>query len=106
MPIDVCRYKSVHGRLAPIITVGLTLQESWYPIGTYVDSGAAYMLLHAAIAQGAGLHYRHGHRTSVQVGDGSCITVYLEDNMQLSILTPEAWLPVAAVARIEADLQR
>ena len=29
-----------------------------------------------------------------------------EDNIQLSILTPEEWLLVAAVAQIEADLQR
>ena len=79
MPIDVFRYKSVQGRLAPIITVGLKLQEIWYPIGTYVDSGAAYTLLHAAIAQGAGFNYDAGHRTSVQVGDGSFIPVYLHD---------------------------
>ena len=58
MPIHVLRYKSVQGRLAPIITVGLKLHENWYPIATCVDSGAAYMLLHAGIAQGAGFNYR------------------------------------------------
>ena len=79
MPTQVLRYKSVQGRLAPIITVGLKLQEIWYPIGTYVDSGAASTLLHAAIAQGAGCNYHAGHRTSVQVGDGSFIPVYLHD---------------------------
>ena len=58
------------------------------------------------MAQGVGFNYCAGYRTTLQVGDGSCIPVYLEDNIQLSILTPEAWLPVAAVARIEANLQR
>jgi len=77
MPINVLRYKSVQGRLAPIITVGLKLHETWYPIATYVDSGAAYTLLHTAIAQGAGFNYRAGHRTTLQVGDGGFIPVYL-----------------------------
>ena len=90
MPILVLRYKSVQGRLAPIITVGLKLQETWYPIATYVDSGAAYTLLHTAIAQGAGFHYRTGHRTTVQVGDGSFIPVYLHD-LELQI-GPERFL--------------
>ena len=90
MPTQVFRYKSVQGRLAPIITVGLKLQEIWYPIATYVDSGAAYTLLHAAIAQGAGFNYHAGHRTSVQVGDGSFIPVYLHD-LELQI-GPERFL--------------
>ena len=51
MPTHVFRYKSVQGRLAPIITVGLRMEEAWYPIGMYVDSGAAYTLLHADMAQ-------------------------------------------------------
>jgi hypothetical protein len=79
MPTHVVRYKPIQGRLAPIITVGLKLQETWYPIGTYVDSGAAYTLLHAGIAQGAGFHYRVGRRTSLQVGDGSLSPMYLHN---------------------------
>jgi hypothetical protein len=90
MPTQVFRYKSIQGRLAPIITVGLKLQEAWYPVGTYVDSGAAYTLLHAAIAQGAGFYYRAGRRTFVQVGDGSFIPVYLHD-LELQI-GPERFL--------------
>src|SRR2546428_13422769 len=90
MPILVFRYKSVQGRLAPLITVGLKLQETWYPITTYVDSGAAYTLLHTAIAQGAGFNYRTGHRTTVQVGDGGFIPVYLHD-LELQI-GPERFL--------------
>ena len=90
MPILVFRYKSVQGRLAPLITVGLKLQETWYPITTYVDSGAAYTLLHTAIAQGAGFNYRTGHRTTVQVGDGGFIPVYMHD-LELHI-GPERFL--------------
>ena len=59
-------------------------------MATDVDSGAAYTLLHTAIAQGAGFHYRTGHRTTVQVGDGSFIPVYLHD-LELQI-GPERFL--------------
>lgn len=90
MPTHIFRHKSVQGRLAPIITVGLKLQDAWYPIGMYVDSGAAYTLLHAGIAQGAGFPYRDGQRTSLQVGDGSFIPVYLHD-LELQI-GPERFL--------------
>ncbi len=79
MPLHVFRYKSVQGRLAPMITVGLRLDETWYPIGVYVDSGAAYTLLHADIARGAGFAYRAGSLIYLQVGDGSFIPVYLHD---------------------------
>jgi hypothetical protein len=42
MPMHVLRDKSLQGRLAPIISVGLKLQETWYPLGTYIDPGAAW----------------------------------------------------------------
>jgi hypothetical protein len=90
MPIHVLRYKSAQGRLAPIITVGLKLHETWYPIATYVDSRAAYTLLHTAIAPGAGFHYHAGRRTAVQVGNGGFIPVYLHD-LELQI-GPERFL--------------
>ena len=53
------------------------------------DSGAAYTLLHAGIAQGAGFNYRIGHRTSVQVGT-EFFPVYLHD-LELQI-GPERFL--------------
>jgi hypothetical protein len=65
MPIHVFRYKSVQEWLAPIITVRLKLHETRYAIVTYVDAGAAYTLLHTAIAQEAGFHYHAGRRTAV-----------------------------------------
>lgn len=79
MPLQVFRDKSVQGRLASMITVGLRLDETWYPIGVYVDSGAAYTLLYANIARGAWFAYRAGPRIYLQVGDGSFIPVYLHD---------------------------
>jgi hypothetical protein len=54
MSRHVFRYKSIGGRLAPLITMGVRFGESWYPIEVYVDSGAAYTVLHAQIAEGVG----------------------------------------------------
>jgi hypothetical protein len=79
VPTQVFRYKPVQGRLAPIIPIGIKLDEVWYPIGVYVDSGAAYALLHAAVAQGAGFDYSTGHLIRLQVGDGSLIPVHIHD---------------------------
>ena len=45
----------------------------------YVDSGAAYTLLHAQIADGIGFDYRAGEKVYLQVGDGSFIPTYLHD---------------------------
>lgn len=61
------------------MTVGIKLDETWYPIETYVDSGAAYTLLHAAIAKGVGFDYRVGRLTYLQVGDGNFIPTYLHE---------------------------
>ena len=75
------RCTSVQGRLAPLITVGLRLDETWYPIGVYVDSGAAHTLLHADMARGAGFAYRAGPLISLQVGDGSCIEASVKPHL-------------------------
>ena len=90
MPSQVFRYKLMQGRLAPIITIGIKLGKLWYPIGVYVDSGAAYTLLHATVAQGAWFEYRTGHLISLQVGDESLIPVRLHD-LELQI-GPERFL--------------
>lgn len=73
----VFRYKPLLARLAPIITVGVRLETTWFPIEVYVDSGSAYTVLHARIAEGAEFDYLSGERTYLQVGDGSFIPVYL-----------------------------
>jgi len=82
------RYKSIRGRLAPIITIGVKIGGVWYPIEVYVDSGAAYTLLHAQIADGVGFVYINGERIYLQVGDGSFIPVYLHD-LELQIGTEQ-----------------
>lgn len=78
MPI-VFRYKPFRGHLAPIITIGVRIEATWYPIEVYVDSGSVYTVLHAQFADGVGFDYLTGDRIFVQVGDGSFIPVYLHD---------------------------
>jgi len=78
MPI-IFRYKPFRGYLAPIITIGVRLEATWYPIEVYVDSGSAYTILHSQIADGVGFDYLTGDRILVQVGDGSFIPVYLHE---------------------------
>jgi predicted aspartyl protease len=76
---EVFYYKSLRRRLAPLITIGVKIGEDWYPVEVYVDSGAAYTLLHTQIAEGIGFNYRSGNGIYLQVGDGSFIPVYLHD---------------------------
>jgi hypothetical protein len=73
----VFRYKPLRGRLAPLITIGVRIGAIWYPVEVYVDSGSAYTVLRAQIADGIGFDYRTGDRVYLQVGDGSSIPVYL-----------------------------
>ncbi len=76
---EVFRYKPLRGRLSPMVTIGVKLGDTWYPTEAYVDSGAAYTVLRAALAEGVGFDYRAGNRIYVQVGDGSFIPIYLHD---------------------------
>jgi hypothetical protein len=62
-----------------MITIGVKIGEVWYPVEMYVDSGAAYTLFHARIAEGVGFNYRAGDFIYLQVGDGSFIPAYLHD---------------------------
>ena len=82
----VFRYKVFQRRLAPIITVGVRIEEIWYPVEAYVDSGSVYTVLQARIAEAIGFDYRTGDRIYLQVGDGSFIPVYLHQlEMQLQV---------------------
>ncbi|MCK4486503.1 MAG: hypothetical protein KAU38_07065 [Desulfobacterales bacterium] len=85
MPI-VFRYKPFRGHLAPIITIGISIEATWYPIEVYVDSGSVYTVLNAQFADGVGFDYLTGDRIFVQVGDGSFIPVYLH-NLDIQIGT-------------------
>lgn len=75
----VFHYKPLRGRLAPLITIGVKIGTLWYPVEVYVDSGSAYTVLRAQIADGVGFDYRAGDRVYLQVGDGSFIPVYLHE---------------------------
>ena len=82
----IFRYKPFRRRLAPIITIGMKVEATWYPIEVYVDSGSVYTILHARIAEGIGFDYLTGERTYLQVGDGSFIPVYLHE-LQIQVGT-------------------
>ncbi|MGK7900716.1 MAG: hypothetical protein AB4352_04750 [Hormoscilla sp.] len=73
------QYQKVNGRLQPIISIGLKLQNKWYPFDFYVDSGSEYSILRSEIADIVGFNYRTGNRISLQVGDGSFILIYLHE---------------------------
>lgn len=75
----IFRYKPFRGRLVPLITIGVKIGATWYPVEVYVDSGSAYTVLRAQIADGVGFDYRAGNRVYLQVGDGSFIPVYLHE---------------------------
>ncbi|MEA2903805.1 MAG: hypothetical protein QOI12_1192 [Alphaproteobacteria bacterium] len=73
----VFRYKSMLGRLSPTATVGLRLNETWRRVDAYVDSGAAYSIVHGDFARDVGFEFERGERIFVMVGDGSLIPVFL-----------------------------
>jgi len=73
----VFRYKPIRQQLIPVITIGVKIGAIWYPIEVYVDSGSAYTVLHARIADGVGFNYQTVSPIYLQVGDGSFIPVYL-----------------------------
>lgn len=82
--LTLFRYKPFRGQMVPIITIGIRIENIWYPIEVYVDSGAMYTVFHSRIAEGVGFDYLTGERIYLQVGDGSFIPVYLHNlEMQL-----------------------
>lgn len=74
-------YRVAGGRLAPMISAGILLDRSWRPIELYVDSGAAYTILRAKVAEEADFDFQSGRRVFAQVGDGSMIPIFLHDIM-------------------------
>jgi hypothetical protein len=62
-----------------MISVGLHLEGAWRPLELYVDSGAAYTILRAKVAEDAGFGYQKGTKVFVQVGDGAMIPVFLHE---------------------------
>jgi hypothetical protein len=70
-------YTLVRGRREPIIALGLRLPLGWQRVDFYADSGAAYSIVSVQLALAAGFDFKQGERTSIQVGDGDCLPVYL-----------------------------
>lgn len=81
---QIFRYKPFRGQLAPLITIGIKMETVWYPVEVYIDSGSAYTVLRAQVADGVGFDYRTGNRIYLQVGDGSFIPVYLH-NLEVQV---------------------
>ena len=80
----VFRYKLIQGRWSPMISAGLRVKQGWLPVELYVDSGAAYTIVRAKVADDAGFDYEKGRRVFVQVGDGALIPVFLH-NLSIQI---------------------
>ena len=76
---EVFRYKPLHGRLSPMVTIGVKLGDTWYPTEAYVDSGVAYTVLRAAWPKALALTIGPEIGFMRQVGDGSFIPIYLHD---------------------------
>ena len=60
-----------------MITAGIRVKNSWHVAEFYLDSGAAYTLMHSQFADRLSFDYAAGKRILVQVGDGSFIPVFL-----------------------------
>ncbi|MCX8090676.1 MAG: retropepsin-like domain-containing protein [Verrucomicrobiae bacterium] len=73
----VFRYKPMLGRLSPTATLGLCLNETWHRTDFYVDSGAAYSIVHGDFARDVGFEFTSGEGLWVKMGDGSLIPVFL-----------------------------
>jgi hypothetical protein len=75
--VSVYPYDLAHGRLSPMVPVGICIKGRWQVAQLYVDSGASNTLMHAQFAIDLGLEFRKGRKMFAQVGDGSLIPMYL-----------------------------
>ena len=71
------RYKPMLGRLSPTATLGLCVGGTWRRADFYVDSGAAYSMVHGDFARDCGFDFESGTRLEVKVGDGTLIPIFL-----------------------------
>lgn len=70
-------YSSYRQYKVPIVPLELCHEDRWHRLFAFVDSGATYSLFHPDAAARLRLDYKGGKRTSVVVGDGNLITVFL-----------------------------
>jgi hypothetical protein len=86
-------YKYQQGKWQPIIPIGIRFGDEWERLDVYVDSGAAYSILHSYIADQVGFDYRLGQRIALQVGDGRLIRVFLHE-LEIQLGTERFTLPM------------
>ena len=99
MAKHVFRYRTIAGQRAPILTIGVRLDAIWLPLDVYVDSGAAYSVLHAGVAEGVGFDYRRGQLLYLRTGDGSTIPSYV-NTVELQIASERFAAQVAFSPRL------
>jgi hypothetical protein len=70
-------YKTYRGVPCPIVRIGIKGPEGWIKAEAYVDSGAFVSIFSLNEAAGLGVNFLKGNETSVTVGDGGSIPVYV-----------------------------
>ena len=73
----IVKYRLVRGQLHPILRFGLSCNGQTVTVNAYVDSGAAYSLFFASVAEELGINYRAGRLKWVQGVGGIFVPVYL-----------------------------
>src|SRR5207253_7691908 len=92
-------YTPIGGRLSPVISAGIRLDNAWRAIELYVDSGAAYTILRAEVASAVGFNYLSGRKVLIQVGDGALIPVFLHD-LPIQIGSMQFTAPIGFSAKL------
>ncbi|MCH8070071.1 MAG: hypothetical protein IID16_12520 [Candidatus Marinimicrobia bacterium] len=72
-------YLKFRGRFLPIVSIWLKCNDDkeWVEFKAFVDSGAAYSVFQAEMAEILGLSLEDGKMEYMTVGDGSQINVYI-----------------------------
>ena len=65
------------GRFAPLVYLQVWTGNRWLYLQAYVDSGAAYSIFHADVAQLLGLKPSRGARRYIALGNGAVLPVTL-----------------------------
>ena len=74
-------YATYKGKTLPIIPIELKVMDEWIFFDAYVDSGAAFSIFHADIAEILELDVDKGKESHVIVGDGSKMNVFMHELM-------------------------
>ena len=69
--------KDAQGRFAPIVYLQAWTGNRWLYLQAYVDSGAAWSIFHADVAQLLGIKLNRTRRHYMSLGNGSVLPIYL-----------------------------